>query len=473
MALDELLTRQMTRRDALRRLAAAASVAPLAGAPAVLGAPTLGGDGRRQALTTEDRPLASTTMPSANTFDSTVPRAWFGLMLRLVRGTPGYTPPVASRAIGCAGIALYEAIVPGMRGYRSLAASITDLPAQSEHGRSAPAGRHWPSVANAALARVMRDLFPTAPASLRAEIDRLEADLSAGVPRGILQHSAQRGREVAEAILDWARTDGGHGAYLNNFPTDYAPPEGAGLWVPTPPAFQRALQPYWGANRPMALRSAAACDPGAHPAFSTDPGSAFFAEALEVYDTVNGLTSEQIEIARFWADDPGLTATPPGHSLSIVGQVLQARDASLAEAAEAYAKVGIAVCDAFIACWQTKYVYNLLRPITYIRRHIDPSWGDPLPVGTPPFPEYTSGHSVQSGATATVLTALFGRVRFTDHTHDARGFAPRTFDSFDDFADEAAISRLYGGIHYRAAIEQGLAQGRCVGDAVVRIRTRA
>lgn len=152
--------------------------------------------------------------------------------------------------------------------------------------------------------------------------------------------------------------------------------------------------------------------------------------------------------------------------MSILTQVLRVRDASLELAAEAYSKLGIAVADAFIACWRVKYQYNLLRPITYVRAYIDPHWGEPLPVVTPPFPEYTSGHSVQSGAAATVLADLLGEVRFTDHTHDVRGLPPRTFTSFTSAAHEAALSRLYGGIHFRPAIERGLAQGRIVGQRV-------
>jgi membrane-associated phospholipid phosphatase len=145
--------------------------------------------------------------------------------------------------------------------------------------------------------------------------------------------------------------------------------------------------------------------------------------------------------------------------------VVRAEGASLAAAAEAYAKVGIAVCDAFIACWHQKYVYNLLRPVTYIQRLIDPSW-TPL-LTTPPFPEYASGHSVQSGAAFEVLTDLFGdRYAFSDHTHDARGLAARSFASFHHAAQEAASSRLYGGIHFPAAILNGVTQGRCVGSAV-------
>ncbi|OGO52683.1 MAG: hypothetical protein A2V84_10845 [Chloroflexi bacterium RBG_16_70_13] len=142
------------------------------------------------------------------------------------------------------------------------------------------------------------------------------------------------------------------------------------------------------------------------------------AEAMEVYEAVNGLTPAQLEIGLFWSDDPGQTATPLGHSASILGQVLRVEDRSLADAAVAYARLGLAVCDAFIACWRVKYVRNIVRPIGYIEEHVDPTWGDPLPLATPPFPEYASGLSVQSVAAAEVLTATFGATAFTDHTHD-------------------------------------------------------
>ena len=407
---------------------------------------------------------------SATQYDAAVPTAWFDLARRLVRGTPGYTPPVASRAFGCLGVGLYESIVPGIPDHVSLSGTLNGLPPMPR--TISGAAYHWPSVANATLARMSRTLFATAPEALRAEIGTLEAQLQEDVPSGVRDRSILRGREIAAAVDAWARGDGGHEAYLRNFPTDYAPPAGDGLWVPTPPAFLRAMQPYWGNNRPMALNRVQSCDPGAPPEYSTDPDSAFFGEALEVYETVSTLSSARRDIALFWSDDPGQTATPSGHSVSILTQVLRAQDRSLARAAVAYARLGIAVADAFIACWRVKYRYNLLRPITYIRATIDSSWGDPLPLTTPPFPEYPSGHSVQSGAAAEVLRAMFGAVAFTDHTHDARGLAPRSFSSFPAFAEEAAISRLYGGIHYRSAIDRGLEQGRCIGQRVMDLPMR-
>jgi hypothetical protein len=269
---------------------------------------------------------------------------------------------------------------------------------------------------------------------------------------------------VAIDVFDWSKNDGGHEGFLTNFPP-YSPPVGSGLWVPTPPAFSPALQPFWGQNRCHAIAGGADCPPGDHPPYSEDPASVFFAEAFETYQAVNNLTAEQEAIALFWSDDPGATSTPPGHSIAIASQVLRLEDASLALAAETYAKVGIAVSDAFVACWYAKYAYNLLRPVTYIQAQIDPTWQSLLT--TPPFPEFPSGHSVQSGASFRVLTDLFGDdYAFTDHTHNDRGLPARSFGSFRAAADEAAISRLYGGIHYRQAIELGVTQGECIGDKV-------
>jgi hypothetical protein len=258
---------------------------------------------------------------------------------------------------------------------------------------------------------------------------------------------------------------------MTNFPEDYALPVGTGMWVKTPPAFSVPLQPYWGSNRPFVLEDGAACPASAPPVYSEEMDSDFYGEALEVYEMVSRRDPQQVEIALFWADDPGRTATPPGHWVAILGQVLVQEEAGLDVAAEGYAKLGIAVADAFITCWYTKYVYHVPRPISYIQNVIDATWNAETitdPVKTPPFPEYTSGHSVQSSAAALVLTDLFGEdYAFADHTNGYLGFAPRSYGSFAEAAQEAAWSRLYGGIHYRSAIEQGVEQGRCVAERVL------
>jgi hypothetical protein len=415
---------------------------------------------------------APASLPAVGAYDSRVATTWFDLYLDLVQTTPGFTPPVASRAFGYAGVTLYEAVAPGMPGYQSLAGQLNELPPLPQP----PAGEtyHWPIVANSALAHITRYLFANTSNENITAIDALEqkfaAEFGPQPDPAVADRSVSRGQAVAEAIFIWSTTDGGHEGYLRNFPAGYTPPAGPGMWISTPPDFNAAMQPDWGDNRPFALKTGAECPPGPPPAYSEDPASAFYAEAMEVYEAVNNLTPEQEEIALFWADDPGRTATPPGHSISILNQVLVQQGASLDTAAEAYARLGMAAADSFISCWYTKYQYNLIRPISYIQQIIDPDWNTPQvtdPVTTPPFPEYTSGHSAQSGAAAQVLTGLFGdNFSFTDHTHDERGFAPRSFSSFFDFADEAAISRLYGGIHYRAAIELGIEQGKCIGQQI-------
>jgi len=314
-------------------------------------------------------------------------------------------------------------------------------------------------------------LANTTGTSQRAILDlerQFEDQFAATVAPEVLQRSVAQGQLVGLAIFDWAQADGF--AHLNN--CAYTPPSGTGLWEPTPPGFAAPLQPCWGQMRPFVLRERSdECQPSMRPTYSEGVTSQFYFEALEVYRTVKNLTPQQQEIARYWSDDAGKTGTPPGHSIAILTQLSHDRELSLGAAAEAYARLGIALADSFISCWQTKFVTNVPRPIAYIQKVIDPAWISPLT--TPPFPEYTSGHSVQSAAGATVLTALFGDdFAFTDHTHDALGYAPRSFKSFFDMADEAAISRLYGGIHFRSAIEVGIDQGKCIGQRVVGLKFR-
>jgi hypothetical protein len=411
-----------------------------------------------------DRAGSAARWPRASSYGARVPAAWFDLALELVRTTPGFSPPVAARAFGYAGVTLYEALVPGMPDRRSLAGRIGGLT------RLPPPGDlrfHWPTVANSALASILRSLFPTTPEPNLEAIDALDRRFSQRsqeiLRHGTYRRSTARGADVAGHVFEWSKTDGGHEGFLRNLPP-YVRPRGPGLWEPTPPAFLPALQPYWGTNRPFLPMAGETCSPRPPLAYSDDPCSAFYAEAYECYLALRDLTPEQEAIARFWSDEPGLSATPAGHWISIVTQLVRALDVPLSRAAEAYAKVGIAVADAFVSCWRTKYQYNVLRPVTYVRRLIDPAWTTLLV--TPPFPEYTSGHSVQSAAAARVLTDLFGPVSFTDRTHAPRGLPARSFDSFLDAAREAAISRLYGGIHFRDGIERGVEQGLCIGKQV-------
>lgn len=402
-------------------------------------------------------------------YPADVPVAWYDLALTLTKETPGFSPPVAARAFGYSGVALYEAVVPGMKGYVSLSGTLNALTITTR--AEAGADYHWPSAANAALASIIAKLYRAAPAARQADITALEqqfaAQFATEADADVISRSVQFGRAIADEIFTWSITDGGDECFKSNFP-DFTMPQGPGMWVPTPPAYQSCLQPRWGDMRPFVTASVASCQPAVPPAYSLDHQSEFYIETAEVYEVSKSLTQEQRLIAEFWSDDPGKTATPPGHSVSVTGQLLRQTNASLAKAAEAFMKIGVGVHDAFVSCWKAKYTHNLIRPVTVIRENIDAGW---MPIlNTPPFPEYPSGHSVQSGATARILSALFGeQVSFSDRTHEARtdiNGTPRVFTSFYDMAQEAAISRLYGGIHYRAAIELGLEQGYAVGAGI-------
>jgi hypothetical protein len=303
---------------------------------------------------------------------------------------------------------------------------------------------------------------------------KLGARVAEGLANDVIRRSEASGMAVAQHILAWADTDGG--AVIDNmgFPMNYTPGTRPQDWVPTSliRLQQAPLLPGWGNNRPFAMPSTAAMDAPPHLDYDETPGSAFHSAALEVAEIGRSLTDEQKLIARFWSDDPMLTPTPAGHWISILMNIAEGRALPVEQVASTLAKLGVAQADAFISCWSTKFKYNLLRPVTYIKRHIDPKW-EPLLI-TPPFPEYTSGHSTQSGAASAVLTAVFGDdFAFDDPTHVDEGLPVRSFPSFAAAAEEAAISRFYGGIHYRFGNERGLEQGRAVGAFAAELRTEA
>jgi hypothetical protein len=408
---------------------------------------------------------------SADDYSAEVALKWISLERNMVWTTPGFTPPVAARAYAYTSLALYEAILPGLPQNKSLVQQLDahpTLPLVQNNQEY-----FWPAAANAAMADMMRGMFKTANGVKIQRIDSLENALnqkfSTESTPEVLRRSVDFGKSIASAIYQWSRTDKGDEGYLRNFPASYSPPTGVGLWIQTDD--NKALQPYWGENRAFRSEAVSETKMPAPLMFSTDPNSDFYKEALEVYNTVNNASAEQKEIAEFWSCDPGNSSTPAGHSFSIMAQVLEKKNSSLGFAAEAFAKLGIALNDAFICCWKDKYKFNLIRPVSFITQHIDPNW-KPL-LSTPPFPEYASGHSVQSAAAATILASYFGdEFLFEDHTNDVKGMKTRKFNRFSDFALEAAMSRLYGGIHFRRGMEEGIKEGNRIGKVYSAIQLR-
>ena len=393
--------------------------------------------------------------------DSLSPRIaveWMQLLYDRIR-EDRVSAPGASRLYAYAGITLYESILPGMRDNFTLAGQINDfsgVPYPEED-----LVYDWVSVANGAFSTVFTSLFPTSEASQAAfaEMRDLWAERREGnVTQDVIDRSLAYGDIAGTAILEWISRDN----FAETRGRAYEPPVGPEYWVRTN-SEQNSVEPYWGEIRPSILSYADECAFYMDYEFSTDENSAFYVQAYEVYETGRNLTEEQREIALFWVDTPGITGTPSGHWVLIENELVSQLEMSLNRAAEMYVKTNIALGDAFIATWWLKYQYPLLRPETYINAYIDPVWS-PL-IASPNFPEYPSGHSVVSGAAAEVLQLMFGQVAFTSTTFPDGRRMERSFTSFDHAAREAAMSRMYGGIHYRAAIENGLEMGQCIGQA--------
>ena len=388
---------------------------------------------------------------------------WYDLELRCLRQNPGFAPPLVARSLGYTGITLYESVVHEMPTYQSLATElkIPGLPLTRKftcHGMIS---------ANAALAMAVKYYAGRLTEKQQMEIDSLEQyyyrQFQSYVKQKDLARSVTYGKDVAAIVYGWSKTDGGYDRNNKNYSKQLTGPLMPGRWEAT--SYAGALLPEWGNNRPFLKVNVTGCQPGAPPEYDEDPESLLYQEAEKVYEIFVQLDPDQARLAQYWADPPGSTFTPAGHTMQILCQVIKEKNLPMDQAVIGFVKTGIALNDAFIACWKTKYQFNFVRPITYIRKHIRKDW---IPfIQTPSFPEYPSGHSVQAAAAAEVLESLFGeKFSFTDISNDTLGYEPRHFESFDDFAMEVSMSRVYGGIHFPISVEQGLWQGQQIGKNV-------
>lgn len=289
------------------------------------------------------------------------------------------------------------------------------------------------------------------------------------------------GLTVSSHILRWMQTD----MYkeTRTMPAFNVHSNDSSRWQPTPPAYMPGIEPNWGKIRTFILDSSSQFKPELPPKFSLKKGTAFHTELMDLYNLTNkiikkGNDSEEVAIAQFWDCNPFIVVnkghfmfaskkiTPGAHWIGICKIASQKTNANFEKTVLAYTKTSIAISDAFISCWDEKYRSNLIRPETLINKYIDENWY-PL-LQTPPFPEYTSGHSVVSGAASEVLTTIFGdNFAFDDTTEIPYGLPTRSFTSFRNAAKEAAISRIYGGIHYNSAVKNGLTQGIKIGNFLI------
>ena len=297
-----------------------------------------------------------------------------------------------------------------------------------------------------------------------------------GIPSRVINASKEYADKVSKSILDWASKD--MYSQTRTFPK-YSILEGDRFWKPTPPDYMDGIEPHWPKIRTMVLDSSNQFPPKDPIPFDLKKGSSFHKQLMEVYEVTNSLTEEQTNIAKFWDCNPYVShhkghamfatkkITPGGHWIGITAIATRKAKSSFEDTINAYVNVSIALFDAFISCWDEKWETLVVRPETLINQYYDEEW---LPLlQTPPFPEYTSGHSVISRAAALTLTDLFGEnFDFVDTTEVSYGLPSRSYKSFIDASEEAAISRLYGGIHYMMAITEGVAQGQNIGDFIVK-----
>ena len=369
------------------------------------------------------------------------------------------SPPVASRILGYTGVVIHEATVDGMNDYGPLAERLHQLDAPPELDEDT--SYDVATVMYSALGHLIPALFD-GDASTEHLVDFAEDLLQQRVDeidRAVWLESAQRGVDIAQTVGQRALSDGYHARTDANFD----PPDVDGPWQPV--GDQQPLEPHWDTLQPFAMEASDDCQPAPPVEFSTEPGSEFYEQAMTPFQETPQPDSDEAHIAEFWADDPGVSPTPPGHWMAIATQMIEDEQLNLEEAARLYAMLGVTLYDAFISCWDEKYRSYLVRPVTYINEHIDPDWQPHI--NTPPFPEYTSGHASVSGAAAAVLTEKLGDLSFTDRTHEHRGLGVRSFDNFEQAAEESGMSRIYGGIHYPMANEEGLKQGQCVAETVL------
>lgn len=390
-----------------------------------------------------------------------------------------FSPVVAGRIYAYSNIALYETLRQGSTKYKSLAGQLHGLTEIPEAPKDPNldlnlAGLHAYMTVSKALIfseHEMEDYRNTMYADFKAK----------GLPEEVFEASLAYGQAVADHILAWSKKD--NYAQTRSFPK-YTPNTNPDRWQPTPPAYIEGVEPNWNKIHPMVIDSANQFAPPPPTAYSADKVSQFYKEAMQVY-TVDSLDTEnKLAIANFWDCNPYVMhteghmmfatkkITPGGHWMGIVGIATRKSKCDMVATAEAYALVAIGLFDGFISCWDEKYRSNLVRPETYINQHIDRNWKPALQ--TPPFPEYTSGHSVISSSSQVILSHLFGdQFAFEDSTELDYGLPVRSFKSFKEAAAEAAVSRNYGGIHYMPAIEYGVVQGTNIGQYILsKVSTR-
>ena len=387
---------------------------------------------------------------------------WMKLQMTISRTTPGFNPGLATRAFAYSGLSLYESIVEGMPGYKSVASSMIGVKVPPHNSSFI----FFPASANAAMASIIKKLIPTASPASIAKIDSLEAafnsQFSNEAPAHQLEKSVEYGRKIATVIFDWSKTDGAAEAAAKN--SSYVIPVETGLWKPTPPSFVFPVNVYGNEVRTFVKNSITLTLPPAPIPYSEVPGSPFYNQVNEVYSISQALTPYEVLTVKTWGEFPG-NFTNAVRYQQIAIQLVDDANLTLDIAALAFAKHGMATLEAVACVFNAKYLHNVVRPITYIHEVLGFTTWSTVNT-TPPHPEYPAAHACVGRASSRVLESIFGtNYSFTDRTHESL-YGARTYNSLKAYSDEAGLSRILGGIHYKGSVAAGEKQGEKVGDLI-------
>lgn len=383
-------------------------------------------------------------------------------------------PPLAARFFSYICLAGYEVVAENDKTVRSMKGILNEYPDIKKPAFAK--GYNYQLSALVAMMETAGKMQPTGSTMIKYEQTLLDSCRKIGFTDEVIDSSVHYGQAISKQILAYAKKDKYN--RISNYKR-FTPTRSDSTWDPTPPAYMAAVEPYFNTVRPMFIDSSTQFLPGPPIPFSTDKNSAFYKFLLMNYKAgANDLTTEQKNIANFWDCNPfalqdnghmmvGLKKISPGaHWLGITGIACAQAKTGFSKAMEIHTVVSAGLLDAFISCWEDKYRTNRIRPETAIRRYIDINW-KPL-LQTPPFPEYISGHSIISATSAVILTHYFGdNFKYTDNIEVSYGVPSRHFTSFMQAANEAAISRFWGGIHFKDAIDNGVTQGIKIGDFIV------
>ena len=406
---------------------------------------------------------------SIETHCKEIHQEWFGKAFKITQNTVGFSAPVSARAYAYLSIGMYESCIDILPEYQSLSGQLDGFDRTAWNKCNEEFS--YPLVVNRVDFQMINFLYANMPNEYKELVLLQYKDLtkkySKSISKKVVRSSEAYADLIANEIIEWSKLDGANEAYKKNFPKSYVIPKCESCWIPTFPGYFNALQPFWGNNRKMIKSNGDQSNDIPFFGFSKDTNSLIFKESKEMFELE--IDSEKEIIAEYWDDSPGYSRTPSGHFFEIGFQLVNQYNLTLGEMLGMYVELGVAINDAMIETWRLKFQFNLLRPITYIERYIGKGFNSIIP--TPPFPEFPSGHSYQSGAGSEVLKAFFtDTIAFSDSTHRDRmdiDGSPRTFKSFTEMSEEISISRYYGGIHFPTTLTTSLQYGRKIGQNTV------